>query len=178
MPISTALRVMLDEVIDSHEKLRFIVLLLHADARRCTIESIADALDLSRDDVRQLAAELRRGGLAIDESDHDVALPEQPRAEVTELLLELGNLYRDDLGVLAVELANTAIERLRELVSRVPVLLRPTSSIQGTAGLVSSRERRTTELCNEQNAEHRCTRESGHDGEHQCLTAPSLISWS
>jgi hypothetical protein len=122
--VSPSLRKLLDSTIDSIEKLDLIVALHGADDRCLPIDSLTARLGLAgREEVRRLTQELSAHGLIIATAaspggqDEEVILVAQSdESEAT--LLELATVYERDKALLIVAIAESAIERLRELAGR------------------------------------------------------------
>ncbi|MBX3159766.1 MAG: hypothetical protein KF773_27600 [Deltaproteobacteria bacterium] len=116
--VSPSLRKLLDSTIDSIEKLDLVIALHGAPARRLAIDALAARLGfVGREEVRRLVHELSGHGLALGTLDDHVVLVPQSDAD-EGALAELADLYERDRALLIVVIAESAIERLRELAGR------------------------------------------------------------
>jgi DNA-binding IclR family transcriptional regulator len=114
--ISNALRKLLDDHVESFEKLELLMFLRRAPDGSSTIGELARSLDLGSDEVREIVAALVAGGLAT-RTDATVTLA--PRTvEQRAALDELARIYEDDKITLVKAIAETAMERLRNLAGR------------------------------------------------------------
>lgn len=115
-PISNALRKLLDNHVESFEKLELLMFLRRAPDGSSTIGELARSLDLGSDEVREIVAALAAGGL-VTRVDGTVTLaPRTP--EQRAALDELAQIYDDDKITLVKAIAETAMERLRNLAGR------------------------------------------------------------
>ena len=114
--LSPALRKLLDTHIESFEKLELLMLLRRAPEGSCTVAEAARTLGLGSDEVRTIAAQLATAGL-VTRNDGTIALaPRSPEDRAT--LDELGRVYDDDKIALVKAIAETAMDRLRNLAGR------------------------------------------------------------
>lgn len=114
--LSPALRKLLDTHIESFEKLELLMLLRRAPGSSSTVAEAARTLGLGSDEVRTIAAQLATAGL-VTRSDGVLALaPQGP--EDGAALDELEHVYDDDKIVLVKAIAETAMDRLRNLAGR------------------------------------------------------------
>ncbi len=116
MSLSNALRKLLDAHVDSFEKLELLMHLRRAPGESSTIGEISRALDLGADEVRDIVAALSAAGMVV-RKDSGVSLA--PRtAEDRAAMDELAHVYDDDKITLVKAIAETAMERLRNLAGR------------------------------------------------------------
>jgi DNA-binding IclR family transcriptional regulator len=110
------LRKLLDTHIESFEKLELLMFLRRAPGASGTVGEVASAIGLGNDEVRTIAAQLMAAGL-VTRSDGSITLaPRSP--EDRAALEELGRVYDDDKIVLVKVIAETAMDRLRNLAGR------------------------------------------------------------
>jgi DNA-binding IclR family transcriptional regulator len=116
-PLSNTLRRFLDARVDSFEKLELLMLLRRAPGGSSTVRELAHALDLGGDEVRTLIAALSTGGLVGRAPDGAVSL--SPRTDEDRAAMdELAQIYDDDKITLVKAIAESAMERLRNLAGR------------------------------------------------------------
>ena len=115
--LSQALRKLLDTHVESFEKLELLMLLRRAPSGSQTAGELALALSLGADEIREIVAALSAAGLVTRAPDGRIALAPQP-AEQRAVLDELARVYEDDRIVLVKAIAETAMERLRNLAGR------------------------------------------------------------
>lgn len=116
-PLSQTLRKLLDTHVDSFEKLELLMLLRRPPVERRTIGALALALDLGSDEVREIVAALSSAGLVERAADGGISLA--PRtAEDRAALDELAQVYDEDKIALVKAIAETAMDRLRNLAGR------------------------------------------------------------
>jgi DNA-binding IclR family transcriptional regulator len=114
--LSRALRKLLDTRLDSFEKLELVMALRRSEARRSTIGELAHELDLARDDVRRIVLDLMKAGLVTCVEDQ-VTLA--PRAAGDQGVLdELAAAYQQDKMTVVKPIAESALDRLRNLAGR------------------------------------------------------------
>ena len=115
--LSPALRKLLDAHVESFEKLELLMFLLRSPAQRSTVGELSRALNLGGDEVRAIALALSAGGLVASAADGRIALaPQRPEDEAA--LDELERVYDEDKMALVTAIAETAMERLRNLAGR------------------------------------------------------------
>ncbi len=104
--------------IDSFEKLELVIALHDAPRTSLSIEALAAALKLSRATVRQAAKELHESALVDLTSNGDVQLLPPTKREL-EAVAELARLYREDRITVVTALGEIAVDRIRNMASRV-----------------------------------------------------------
>jgi hypothetical protein len=115
--LSQTLRKLLDTHVESFEKLELLMLLRRAPEGRSTNGELALALDLGDDEVREIVAALSSAGLVSRAVDGSISLA--PRTEAERAALdELARVYAEDKIVLVKAIAETAMDRLRNLAGR------------------------------------------------------------
>ena len=115
--LSRALRELLDTHVESFEKLELLMLLGRAPGGRRTVGEIVLALGLGADEIREILAALAAAGLVARAPDGQISLA--PRtAEQRAVLDELTRVYAEDRITLVKAIAETAMERLRNLAGR------------------------------------------------------------
>jgi DNA-binding transcriptional ArsR family regulator len=115
--LSPALRKLLDAHVESFEKLELLMFLRRSPGQRSTIGDLSLALDLGGDEVRAIVAALSAGGLVARAADGGIVLDPQ-RPEDRGVLDELARVYEEDKIVLVKAIAETAMDRLRNLAGR------------------------------------------------------------
>ena len=115
--LSPALRDLLGTGIDSFEKLEVIVALSRDPARRGSQPELARALELGRDEMRTVVADLEGAGLIVRTGDDELVLAPQSGESATALA-ELVRLYDVDKIALVKAILDRAMERLRNLAGR------------------------------------------------------------
>lgn len=116
-PLSHTLRRLIDTHIDSFEKLELLMLLMRAPDERRTVGELARALELDADEVSSIVAALSAGGLVERAANGTVSLaPRTP--EDRAALDELAQVYDDDKLELVKAIAESAMDRLRNLAGR------------------------------------------------------------
>lgn len=108
---------LLENRIDSFEKLELIVALHEAPRTTMSVEELCRALKLPRDAIREAAVELRGVSLVVLTSRGDVQLlppSNREHAAVTELV----RIYRDDRLAVVKAMGEIALARIRNLASR------------------------------------------------------------
>lgn len=115
--LSTELRSLLAERVDSFDKLELVIVLHRAPEQRASVRDLAAALDLDRDEVRKIAAELTSAGLTHTNPSTEVRLqPATP--EDRAVLDQLAAAYDRDKVEVVKQIAETAMNRLRNLAGR------------------------------------------------------------
>jgi Mn-dependent DtxR family transcriptional regulator len=115
--LSQTVRQLLDTHVESFEKLELLMLLRRAPGGRSTSGELALALDLGGDEVREIVAALSSAGLVARADDGGISLA--PRtAEDRAALDELARVYDEDKIALVKAIAETAMDRLRNLAGR------------------------------------------------------------
>jgi hypothetical protein len=103
--------------IDSFEKLELVCTLAEAPRTTQSMEQLSKALKMPRDEVRQVAMELRAESLVHVTTGGEVQLlppTEKDRAAVAELV----NLYREDRFAVVKAMGEISLARIRNLASR------------------------------------------------------------
>jgi DNA-binding IclR family transcriptional regulator len=115
--LSQALRRLLDAHVDSFEKLELLMLLRRAPEQGRTAGELARALDLDAAEVGELVSGLVSAGLVAWAADGAISL--SPRtAEERAAMDELARVYDEDRITLVKAIAETAMDRLRNLAGR------------------------------------------------------------
>jgi hypothetical protein len=115
--LSPSLLALLDQRVNSFEKLELVMALHREPTRRSTVRQLSDALDLDRDEVRGLAAELMDACLVVFTPPNDLLL--EPTTPADRALLEvLARTYDTDKIALAKAIAESSMNRLRGLAGR------------------------------------------------------------
>ncbi len=115
--LSPTLRKLLDTRVESFEKLELLMLLRRTPGGSSTIGAISRTLDLGSDEVRAIAGDLSSGGLVAWAPDGTVSLA--PRTDEDQAALdELARVYEDDKIAVVKAIAETAMDRLRNLAGR------------------------------------------------------------
>jgi DNA-binding MarR family transcriptional regulator len=114
--LSPALRKLLDTQVESFEKLELLMLLRRSPSGRRAGE-LAIALNIGSDEVRAIVAALSAAGLVARAADGAISLAPQ-RPEGQAVLDELARVYEEDKIVLVKVIAETAMDRLRNLAGR------------------------------------------------------------
>ena len=104
------------QLVDSFEKLELIMALRRGETRRASITDLAHALDLPRDELRRAVRELQAAGLLQLAHDEVTLAPRAPDAQ--RAIDELAAVYDADKMVLVKAIAESSIERLRNLAGR------------------------------------------------------------
>jgi DNA-binding IclR family transcriptional regulator len=115
-PLSLALRKLLDAHVESFEKLEVLMLLRRTPAGTTAAE-ISRALGLGGDEVGEITAALSAAELVARAPDGRISLSPQ-RAEDRAALDELARVYAEDRLTLVKVIAETAMDRLRNLAGR------------------------------------------------------------
>lgn len=115
--LSPALRKLIDTQVESFEKLELLMLLRRTPSQRLTTGEVALALDLGSDEVRAIVTALSAGGLVARAADGAISLAPQ-NAEAQAVMDELAGVYEEDKIVLVKAIAETAMDRLRNLAGR------------------------------------------------------------
>ncbi len=115
--LSPALRKLLDTHVESFEKLELLMLLRRTPSGHKTVGEIALALDLGSDEVRAIVTALSAGGMIARAADGTISLAPQ-KAEDGAVLDELARVYEEDKIALVTAIAETAMDRLRNLAGR------------------------------------------------------------
>lgn len=114
--LSPALRKLLETRVESFEKLELLMLLRRSPGRT-TVREIARALDLDADDARAVVGALSSGGLVAWAPDGAISLaPRTPEDQAA--LDELAHVYEEDKIAVVKAIAETAMDRLRNLAGR------------------------------------------------------------
>jgi DNA-binding MarR family transcriptional regulator len=115
--LSHTLRKLIGAHVESFEKLELLMLLARAAGGRRTQGELASALGLEGDEVRSIVDALSAAGLVARAADGAVSLA--PRtAEDRAALDELARVYEEDKISLVKAIAETAMDRLRNLAGR------------------------------------------------------------
>jgi DNA-binding IclR family transcriptional regulator len=114
--LSHGLRKLLDTQVESFEKLELLMFLRRTPGGSTPAE-VARALDLGTDEVRASIAALAAGGLIARAPDGRVSLaPRTPEHQAA--MDELARLYDEDKIAIVKAIAETAMDRLRNLAGR------------------------------------------------------------
>ena len=115
--LSPALRKLLDTQVESFEKLELLMLLRRSPSGPKTAGELALTLNIGSDEVRSIVAALSAAGLVARAADGAISLaPLRPEAQA--VLDELARVYEEDKIVLVKVIAETAMDRLRNLAGR------------------------------------------------------------
>ncbi len=104
--------------IDSFEKLELVVALHEAPRTTLSTEALVSALGLSRATVRQTAEELNAGALVDLGSNGEIQLL-PPTNRERDAVAELVRIYREDRVTVVTALGEIAVDRIRNMASRV-----------------------------------------------------------
>lgn len=115
--LSHALRKLLDTHVESFEKLELLMLLRRAPGGPRTVGELSLELPLDGAEVREIVAALSAAGLLARAADGGISLSPQT-AEHRAAMDELVRLYEEDRITLVKAIAETAMERLRNLAGR------------------------------------------------------------
>ncbi|MDQ3366812.1 MAG: hypothetical protein M3680_15410 [Myxococcota bacterium] len=107
---SAALRALLDAKLDTLEKLELALALQDAPGLAASVDDLALHLQVGREVLRQVAAEVTRTGLF---EIHDEAIQLRADAEEAALLDEAKELYHHDRHAMLRLLSAVAMERIR-----------------------------------------------------------------
>lgn len=103
--------------IDSFEKLELVATLAQAPRSTQSVDELARALKLTRDEVRQIAMDLRDASLVQLTSNGEVQLL-PPTSRDHAAVQDLINLYRDDRFTVVKTMGEISLARIRNLASR------------------------------------------------------------
>lgn len=115
--LSSSLRELLDAHVDSFEKLEVVMAMRRAPGQRCTMQQLTASHEIDRDDLRTVVGQLCASGIAREPAPGELALdPRTP--ELRGALDELEALYDGDRLALVKTIAESAMNRLRNLAGR------------------------------------------------------------
>jgi DNA-binding GntR family transcriptional regulator len=115
--LSSGLRTLLAERVDSFEKLEVLMHLRRAPGQTSTHTTLASALERDRDDVRQVCADLRQAGLVVIDPAGKVTL--SPMTASDEVLVkELADVYEADRIEVVKAIAESSLARIRNMAGR------------------------------------------------------------
>jgi hypothetical protein len=108
---------LLEHRINSFEKLELVIALASAPGATLSISDLARALTLPRDEIRQIATELRGASLVnVTTRDEVQLLP--PTSKEGAAINELVELYREERFSVVKALGEISLARIRNLASR------------------------------------------------------------
>jgi len=114
--LSPSLRALLDERVNSFEKLELVMALRRAPGQQSTVRDLASVLESERDEVRGLLDHLVRDGLVEVLADGNFELA--PKGADAVAIDELAAQYTADKIVIVMTIAESAMDRLRNLAGR------------------------------------------------------------
>jgi len=112
-----AVHELLENRIDSFEKLELVLALAQAPRATLSIEELSRALTLSREDIRQVANELRGASLVHVTTNSELQLLPPTQREHTAIE-QLVAAYREDRFAVVQAMAEISLARIRGLASR------------------------------------------------------------
>lgn len=114
--LSPALLALVDERVNSFDKLELVIALYRAPEMRASVRDLAAAVNLDRDEVRIAAGELAAARLVAIDAAAEVRLVMATADE--PVIRELVSVYQTDKVALVQRIANSAMNRLRNLAGR------------------------------------------------------------
>ena len=115
--LSPTIHELLSTRIDSFEKLELVATLANAPGSTRSVDDLARELKLGRDEIRQLARELRAASLVELTSNGEIQLL-PPTSGDHAAVQELVSLYRDDRFTVVKTMGEISLARIRSLASR------------------------------------------------------------
>jgi len=115
--LSPGLLALIDDRVNSFDKLELVITLHRAPEMRASVRDLAAALNLDRDEIRVAAGELAAVRLVAIDAAGDVRLVLRTPADEAAIR-ELVSVYQTDKVALVQRIANSAMNRLRNLAGR------------------------------------------------------------
>lgn len=114
--LSPALLALLDERVNSFDKLELVIALHRAPEMRASVRDLAAVLDLDRDEIRIAAGELAAARVVAINAAEEVRLVMSTADEL--VIRELVAVYQTEKVALVQTIASSAMHRLRNLAGR------------------------------------------------------------